>query len=135
MKKPIFSKYFNKTFLFTLVQLFTAIVFYLVVHGTKNLEIVRKLNSIRYIIPVFNGLKCKNIFITGYLVDILYYNSICTYLTTYKKWYYFFLSFVFVSFFEILQLNFSNLGTFDYIDLCIYFIISVIYSFIYLFNR
>lgn len=105
----------------------TAIILYLLIHGTKNLFIVWKINSIVSFIPVFDGIKCANKFIKGYFVDILWFNSFCIFFMNYKNIKYYCILLIIASILEIAQYSFKYLGTFDVIDMVIYLSSTFVY--------
>ena len=50
----------------------SAIVLYILLHGTSNLFVVKKMNGMFGIIHVFYGIKINSIFLNGYAVDIIW---------------------------------------------------------------
>ena len=108
-----------------------SIVMYLVIHGTDDLVIVQKINSVINIVSVFPGINCKNVFLTGYLVDILWF---CSFLlfgyalytgTSYIV--YMLFAFLVALSVEIIQLFFPRFGTFDFWDIVVYELITFVY--------
>lgn len=107
-----------------------AIISYLVIHGTDNLLIVHTVNSFVNIIPVFEGTECRNIFLTGYLVDILWFISFVLITSVYigsRHNICVILVLLIAILLEILQLVLPIYGTFDFIDILVYISISIMY--------
>lgn len=108
-----------------------SIVMYLVIHGTDDLAIVKKINSVINIIPIIPGINCKNVFVTGYLVDILWFCSFslfgCTLCSGTSYITFMMLAFVVATLVEMIQLFFPRFGTFDFWDIFIYAFITFIY--------
>lgn len=111
--------------------LIISIVLYFLIHGSNNLLVVYKINSIIKIFPIFSGIKIHNIFVTSYLIDILWFISLII-LSPFFFSLSNFINSLFIFFvgglLEIMQLFFSNLGTFDYYDILCYFIIFLLYN-------
>lgn len=99
---------------------------YIIFHGTKNLLFVEKINSIFSIIPIFEGIKVNKI-INGYFVDILWILAFNLLISIFQNKFFNFLVLFIAITVELLQLKFKSLGTFDYIDLIIYIIVSLVF--------
>lgn len=113
----------NKIKIFSaVVLLVSAIIIYMILHGTKDLIIVRKINQFCRIIPLKNGMKVSRKFVTGYLVDILWFNSFCLLFSIFKKKGNYLILILLACIFECAQLKNAALGTFDFIDLLIYIV-------------
>jgi hypothetical protein len=117
------------------VLLSGAIFIYILLRGTEKLFVVTKINSIAPLIPVFEGIKCSCRFITGYLVDILWYTSFCIISSLHENWHGFFEAFFIATILEFMQRKFKILGTFDVIDILIYFLITLLFFFIFLYKQ
>ncbi len=110
-----------------------AIILYLLIHGTSRLYFVRGINSIFEIIPIFDGVKINNRFITDYAIDVLWIFAFNLLFSIFNnKVYNLFVLFTSL-FLELLQLIDKKLGTFDYVDMLIYTVIS--FFFIIKLNR
>ena len=110
-----------------------AITMYLVLHGTRNLLFVSKINSIKDIIPIFDGIKTKNLLLNNYAVDIIWIISFNLLVSIFDKRFYNFLVLCSAVFLEVLQLLNKKFGTFDFVDILIYTVISL--SFILLMKK
>ena len=109
----------------------SAIGIYLFLHGTKNLIIIQKINSLVSIIPIFDGRKLSNKFIQGYLVDLLWYSSLLLISNSFfnkTRISYFCLLLAIIL--ELSQYYISALGTFDFYDILIYILITIFYMLI-----
>ena len=110
-----------------IILLISSIILYIILHGTKELIIVKKINQFCKIIPLINGIRINQKFITGYLIDILWFNSFCLLFSFFKKKIYFFILTLFACVLECAQLVNPILGTFDVLDLLIYIITGISY--------
>lgn len=118
----------NKIKIFSaIILLICAIIIYIILHGTKDLIIVKKINQFFKIIPLKNGIKIHQNFITGYLVDILWFNSFCLFFSVINQKRIFLIIILIACFLEFLQLINPTFGTFDFIDLLIYIITGIGY--------
>lgn len=108
-----------------------SIVMYLVIHGTDDLAIVKKINSVINLIPIFQGINYKNVFLTGYLVDILWFCSFLLFgyslCTGIGYMVYILLACVVATAMEVMQLFFPRYGTFDLLDILVYLLVTLIY--------
>lgn len=109
------------------VLLFVAVILYLYIHGTKELIVFQLLHSIIPVIPLNDGHSIGIKFISNYLVDILWMNSFMLYLLILRNKSFFWLALLLSLLFEFIQLFFSMIGTFDFIDIFIYVSISLFY--------
>lgn len=123
--KPKKIKAIRLSFAFLLIVL--CIIMYIVLHGTKNLIIVEKINSFKEIIPIFDGCFCSNKFITSYLIDILWFNSFCIFFSVWNEDKYYILLIVLAVLLELFQQIFKVLGTFDIFDIVIYLTSASVY--------
>lgn len=105
-----------------------AVVLFLIIHGTRNLLLISKINSIWHVIPIFDGIKIKNEFLTGYLIDIIWFFSLNLILSSFDCFHFYIITLIIAVLLEILQLKFRWLGTFDFIDIIIYFCLSFMFS-------
>lgn len=110
-----------------IVLLICAIIIYIILHGTKDFIIVKKINQFYKIIPLINGIKVQQKFFTGYLVDILWFNSFCLLFSIIKQNRIFLVIILVACILEFIQLIYPTLGTFDCIDLLIYIITGICY--------
>ncbi len=111
----------NKIKIFSaIILIICAIAIYIILHGTKDLIIVKKVNQLFKIIPIKNGIKIHQKFITGYLVDILWFNSFCLLFSVIKQKKIFLIIILIACILEFIQLINPTFGTFDCIDLLIY---------------
>lgn len=102
-------------------------MFYLIIHGTNNLFIVNKINSIVPIVPRFNGFPIHSFFVRNYLVDFLWCTSLTIILSTIYENKYIILSLIFAVTLESLQFISPHLGTFDFFDILLYLITGGIF--------
>ncbi len=116
-------------FINAIALLILAIIIYLIMHGTNNLILVKKINLYCRIIPIFSGININNSFINNYLVDILWYTSLLLWISGFEKNQLFFTIFscIFGVCLELFQFIFPSVGTFDIIDMLIYVFITMIY--------
>ena len=115
--------------------LIISLMIYLLLHGTKDLFIFQLLSKIFTFIPLVEGINCQNSFITSYLIDILWANSLLLFISSKKNIYLYFVAIIFFVVSEVLQFIFSCLGTFDIFDIIFYVVLSLIYflvDFIYI---
>ena len=105
----------------------SAIVLYILLHGTSNLFVVKKMNGMFGIIPVFYGIKINSIFLNGYAVDIIWIISFNLIVSIFNNRFYNFFVLCFSIFLEVLQLLNNNFGTFDFIDILIYTVTTILF--------
>lgn len=118
-------------FLSAIVLMIIAIALYIFIHGTKELFLFQKINSIKNIIPMFEGTSLRNKFLTGYCVDILWFTAFqLTYSFISKKHYSTILVLIYGIILESIQFFFPIFGTFDFWDIAIYSFITLIFLFI-----
>lgn len=115
-----------------------AMVFYLILHGTDRLYIFTILKNSNFFIYI-NNLHFKiffkypiiftNMFIKGYVVDIIWFTSLFLNISYFykEKMIKYILSFLIGFFSEILQFLFPLLGTFDIYDILLYLLILLIF--------
>ena len=101
------------------VLLVAAVAAYLYARGTADLAVVRKINGIVPVIPVFGGRKCGPSFLSGHLVDFLWFNSFALASSVFMKRGYAYALLV-SCLLEFLQQAFPVTGTFDWADIIIY---------------
>ena len=105
----------------------SAIVLYILLHGTSNLFVVKKMSGMFGIIPVFYGIKINSIFLNGYAVDIIWIISFNLIVSIFNNRFYTFFVLCFSIFLEALQLLNNNFGTFDFIDILIYTFTTILF--------
>ena len=118
----------NKSVFIGVVLAIFSVILFLVFHGTKNLVFINKFNSICQVIPYFDGVKIKNGFLTGYLIDIIWFLSMNIILSSYGCFHLYIIALLIAVLLEVLQLKFRWLGTFDMLDIFIYLCLSSIFS-------
>lgn len=123
----LFIQRYKLRFFISFVMLLIAVIMFFVLHGTDNLLIVSKINSVKQILPIFRGIQCNSKFVTGYLVDTLCFTSFCLIGSTFNKRIVYIELFLIAAFMEVIQKLFNNLGTFDIMDIFVYFIITLIF--------
>ena len=108
-----------------------ATMLYIFIHGTNYLIIFKRINEIIPIVPMFDGVITNNKFITGYLVDILWYTSFLLFINCIlEKRYASFFVLGFAVLLEFSQVFNPLLGTFDLYDILIYILITLIFVFL-----
>lgn len=112
---------------FSIVMIFLDVVIFLILHGTSNLYFVKQINNSLKLIPSFDGISWKNKYINGYLVDVLWIFSFNLLISILKKRIYQLFVLITAITLETLQLLFKQLGTFDFIDIVIYSLISIVF--------
>lgn len=114
-----------------LLFIILSIPLYIFIHGTKHLALVSKINNIIPIIPIFPGRRINNLFINGYLIDILWFSSLILFSTLFSSFSEVINStyaLIFAVIIEILQSFFPSLGTFDFYDIICYLGIFFLYN-------
>lgn len=114
-----------------LIVLIISIPMYIFLHGTKNLLLVSKINSIIPIIPIFSGVRINNFFINGYLIDILWFSSFIMFSPLFPSLSDFINSIYTLMFAVIIEISQSilpTLGTFDIYDILCYLGIFFLYN-------
>ena len=99
----------------------------ILLHGTSNLFIVKKMSGMLGIISVFYGIKINSIFLNGYAVDIIWIISFNLIVSIFNNRFYNFFVLCFSIFLEVLQLLNNNFGTFDFIDILIYTVTTILF--------
>ncbi len=114
-----------------IILILMATMLYIFIHGTNYLIIFKRINEIIPIVPMFDGVITNNKFITGYLVDILWYTSFLLFINCIlEKRYASFFVLGFAVLLEFSQLFNPLLGTFDLYDILIYILITLIFVFL-----
>ncbi len=108
------------------VLILIAIIIFLRIHGTENLVITKILKIFIPNLYVIKSKQITNQFLKNYLVDFLWFSSLLLFTSLLEKSCYYYLAIIIAILFEILQFFFTCLGTFDFWDMLIYFILFII---------
>lgn len=108
-----------------------AIIFYILLHGTSNLVIIKKLKYFLPFIPEIRGIKFYNQFLFCYFIDILWFSSfilLSPFLIPNSNFWGSTIILLISIFLEGSQYFFHALGTFDFFDILCYVLIWLIYN-------
>ena len=102
-----------------IVLIVLAIIVHIKIHGTENLVVVKMFP----IFPKIQATKVSNLFVKNYLVDVLWFSSFLIFASLFEKRNHTLCALFVAISLEFAQMVFPKLGTFDWVDVCLYLVV------------